>query len=684
MPKVSPIQSAFNAGIFSEYMLGRVDFDKYRSGLQTCKNFIPLVEGPVTRRPGSAHVAEVKDSTQLSRLIRFEFNVEQAYILEFGDLYFRIYKDHAQVVSGTPVTVVTPYLETEVAALKFTQSADVLYLAHPSHPPAKVSRTSDTAWTYAEIDFQDGPYFSTNATATTLTCSATTGSVTVTASAVTGINGGDGFVSTDVGRSLRVKTTGADWGWGKITAVADTTHCTLLLTEDVGATTATTEWKIGLYSDTTGYPGAVGFFQDRLCWAGSTGSPSSVELSESGIYESHAPTALDNTVVDSNGLSFTLNSGDVQLIRWLLPDEKGLLIGTRSAEWLLGPNTSAEAFSSTNVNAETSSSYGSRNIQALRAGKAAVFVQSAGRRLRELAYVFQADGFRSPDLNVLARTITKGGITATAFQQEPNPIVWCARADGALLGFTYDRDQDVTAWHLHELGGDSDANGTPAAVESVEVIPTPDGTSEELWVIVKRYINGATVRYVEYLKPYFEVGDDQEDAYYVDCGVTYDSTAVTTLSAIAPHAVGETWTVLADGSAHPDVVVGAGGDIVLSRSASVVQAGYGYNSDMLTLRLEAGAADGTAQGKTQRIHRVSVRLLHALGVRYGPSLDSLDEIIFRDAGDDLGTAVPLFTGDKSLNFPGGYGTNQLIALRSYQAFPTTVLAFMPQLHTQDR
>ena len=685
MPKVSPIQNFFSVGEISPLLYGRTDFDKYRGALKTCLNNVPLIQGPITRRPGTVYVADTKTASAVARLVHFEFSTTQAYVLEFGNLYFRMYKDRAQVISGTPVEVVTPYTTAQVPDLKFAQSADVLYIAHPAHPPAKITRTSHTTWTYTVINFKDGPYLAINATSTTMTCSATTGSVTVTASSVTGINDNAGFQTTDVGRSIRIKTAGDAYGWGKITSRISTTSVRVYLSEGVGAITATDTWRIGIYSETTGYPAAVGFYQDRLSWAGCTESPQSIQLSESSVYESHKPTDYDAdaTLTASAGISVTLNSSDVQAIRWIEPGSKGLLVGTVSGEWLLGPNTSNEAFSATNVRADPASNRGSANFQAVRAGDGILFTQRSKRKVRELAYVFSEDEYKSPDMTVLNEHVTYGGINSPmAWQQEPHSIIWGTRTDGVLLGFTYERDQDVIGWHRHIVGGVSDATGTDAKVESVVVIPSPTEVRDDVWMIVQRYVNGAVVRHVEYMSKFWELGDTQTDAIFLDSAVTYDSTATTTITGL-DHLEGEVVSVLADGSSHPDKTV-ASGSITLDRSSSTVQVGYSYNSDGQTLRFEAGSADGTSQGKTQRHHRVAWRLYDTLGLKIGPDFTNLDEVIFRTTADELGEAVPLFNGDKSQTWSGGYSTEELICWRFSGPFPGTVEAIMPQLHTQDR
>lgn len=652
-------------------MFGRVDIDPYKAALKTCVNSVPMVQGPIDRRPGTVFVSEVKDHNAKTRLIRFEFSTTQAYIIEFGNLYCRFYRDHAQIVSGPPVEIATPYTTADIFDLKFTQSNDVLYVAHPTYAPRKITRTSHTAWSISTISFLDGPYLPTNTTATTMTPSATTGSVTVTASAAT-------FAATDVGRAIRIQHS-STWGWGTITAFTSTTQVTVNVISAFGGTTAVTTWRLGSWSATTGYPSCVTFYEDRLCWAGATPTPQRVDMSKTGDYENMAPTKTDGTVAADNAVAITLNSDDVQIIRWIIGEEKGLLVGTVKAEWVVRPSNQQEALTPTNVSAKQATSYGSANIQCTRAGKAVLFVHRARRKLREMAYVYEVDGFRAPDMTIFAEHVSRGGLIELAYQQEPQSILWAVRTDGTLLGFTYERDQKVLAWHRHVIGG---AFGSgQAVVESVAVIPAPDGTRDELWMIVKRTIGGVTKRYVEYMQKPYEDGDTQSSAWYVDCGLAYSGAPATTITGLS-HLEGQVVTILADGAAHPTKTV-SGGQITLDRSASVVNVGFGYFSDGETLRFEAGAADGTAQGKTQRFHRVTFRLHNALGLKTGSKFTDLTEVTFRDTADDLGVAVPLFSGDLRESWDGDYADEANICWRWHQPLPGKILALMPQLHTQD-
>jgi hypothetical protein len=182
------------------------------------------------------------------------------------------------------------------------------------------------------------------------------------------------------------------------------------------------------------------------------------------------------------------------------------------------------------------------------------------------------------------------------------------------------------------------------------------------------------------MKP-IEFGGNVEDAFFLDSGLTYDGSATLTISGLN-HLEGETVSVLADGAAHADKVI-TNGIITLDRLSSKVHIGYGYTSTVETLRLEAGADDGVAQGKIKRIHGVTARLFNTVGAELGPDLDNLDRLPFRDSSMSMNQAVPLFTGDKEIYFPSGYETDARVIVRQSQPLPMTVLAIMRRSNTFD-
>jgi len=448
MPRTTASINSFVSGEFSAKLDGRTDFEKYSSGCKTLQNMLVHPQGAAARRVGTQFISSVKTAANKTRLIPFEFSTTQTYILEFGNQYIRFYKDKGQILSsGSAYEISTPYLTAELFDIKFAQSADVMYLVHPNHEAMKLSRTDHTAWSLAQVEFTDGPYLPINTTATTLTpAQAATGTgVNITASAVTGINGGAGFQTTDVGRIISFNS-----GKAKITARTNTTVVVCTITTAFTNTDAKDDWKLGAFSDTTGHPSCVSFFEQRLVFAGTTDEPQTIFFSKSGDYENMTTgTNADDAMV------YTIASNQVNKIRYLKA-VRTLLIGTTGGEFSVTADGTDAAVTPTNVTIKRQSSFGAANVDAQPAGNAVLFLQRAKRKIRELAYNYDSDGYVAPDLTILNETVTKSGITEMAYQQAPDSILWCVRNDGVFSGLTYQRTDNVVAWHRHILGGKSD------------------------------------------------------------------------------------------------------------------------------------------------------------------------------------------------------------------------------------
>ncbi len=448
MARVAVQLTNFTGGELSPRLDGRNDLAKYSSGCSTLENLIVYPHGSAARRPGTNFVAEVKDSTKKTRLIPFEFSTTQTYMLEFGNLYIRFYKDNGQILSGgSAYEISTPYLEAELFDLKFAQSADVMYICHPNHEVEKLSRTGHTSWSLTDVDFTKGPFLDPNTTTTTLTPSnAATGSRTITASAVTGINGGSGFLTTDIGRQIHFND-----GYGEITARASTTSITVNVTTAFANANAITNWYLGAFSDTTGHPSCVTFFEQRLVFAATLNNPQTVYFSKSGDYE-NMDANLGGTIADDDAIIYTIASNQVNAIRFMTAT-RTLIIGTAGGEFAVSGGGTDSAITPTNILIKKQSNHGAANVDAIAVGNATLFLQRARRKIRELAYNFDVDGYVAPDMTILAEHITEGGLTQVAYQQEPNQIIYATREDGELVGLTYQREQQVTAWHRHIFGG---------------------------------------------------------------------------------------------------------------------------------------------------------------------------------------------------------------------------------------
>jgi len=628
---------------------------------------------------------------------------------------------------GKIVEVTTTYSVDDIFEINHVQSADVIYLAHKDHAPAKLTRTTATSFTLSDIPFVDGPYLDENTTATTLYASAATGSVTITASA-------DLFTADDVGRYIRFRevleiehdlwaastsyndgdsvrynghvyeqvtgstqtsgntppvhtegteTYGAiDWeykhddtGYVKITAFTSATVVTATVQEDdggiavlpdhvIGAANATKKWSLGAFGGEQGYPRAVAFYEERLYFAGTTGQPQTIFGSVTADFENQTPGILDDSAIN-----ITIASDQVNVIKHMIPG-RFLQVLTTSSEFTLSGGTSGPV-TPTNVSVLRETTFGSSDVRPLRAGASTILIQKGQEKVKEITFDLDTDGLVGRDLTILAEHLARGGLTDMVWQQEPELVLWFVRSDGTLVGLSYDPANNTIGWHQHPLGG----TGT---VESITAIPS--GAEDQVYLSVKRTINSATVRHIVYMKPVY-FGTDVSDAFYVDSGLTYDSTATDTISGLN-HLEGETVQILADGSAHADKTV-SGGSVTLDRNASTVHVGYSYTSLVETLRIEAGADDGVSQGKIKRIHGVTVRFIDTVGAEVGPDTSNLDRIPFRDSSMAMDAAVPMFDGDKEIFFPSSYETDARAVVRQTQPLPMTVLAIMRRSNTFD-
>ena len=594
--------------------------------------------------------------------------------------------DDVSIIDNAPLEIVSPWPEAELYDVEGPQTADVLYLFHDATPTHKLQRFGHTTWSLVEVAWQDGPYLDLNITTTTLTPGATSGvAVTVTASSIVGINDNTGFQTTDIGRLVRIDNPAAAiaWGWGIIVARTSTTVVTVHVKKAFAATTADTRWRLGAWSNATGFPKCATFFEQRLYAANTTEQPQTFWASQYDDFENQKPDTDDDVPEADDAFDRTLLADSVDAIYWLSAGEDRLVIGTSGGEWV--PSSTGDALTALDVKARRQTKHGSAKIQPVRVGGVVLFVQRAKRKLREFGLSQQSviDTYVAPDMTRLAQHITRGGVVEIDYAEEPESIVWIVRNDGQLLSMTYRRDEEVVGWGRHILGGVFGSGD--AVVESVTVIPGTNGSGQvqdssardEVWLIVKRTINGATKRYVEFMEQAFETGDAQEDAYYVDSMVTYDGASATTLSGY-DHLEGQTVSIWADGAIHPTKTV-TGGQITLDSANTVVQAGLAYTHTLKTLKIKAGNPAGTPIGKKKRIYGVTFVLLNSHTLKYGPDADNLSERDFRVVSDAMDTAAPLFTGEKPIEFPGGWTEDARIVIQSSDPAPFTLLALAPEV-----
>tara|TARA_R100000951_G_scaffold116756_1_gene130456 strand:+ start:2426 stop:4465 length:2040 start_codon:yes stop_codon:yes gene_type:complete len=679
MAKVTPIQTNFTGGEISPRLRGRVDLTKYTSSLAHCENFVVFPHGGVTKRSGTRFVVEVKDSSKETRLVPFIFSTVQAYILEFGDYYVRFVRNEGQIQNGAnPYEIASPYSTADLEKLDFTQSADILFICHPDYETRKLSRTGHTSWGFTNFNSIDGPFGDVNTSATTLTPSATSGtSVTVTASAVTGINDNQGFLTTDVGRHIRILS-GGKWGSSKIIARTSSTVVTVSTFTDFnfGATTATDNWRLGIWSDTTGWPTTATFYQQRLFFANNLQSPNTVWASESGNFETFSPTNNEAEVLDDSGLDLTLATDQVNAIRWMY-GAKQLQLGTSDGPFIMSSGSDNLALTPSNVTSNRETTDGTTTKKPIGASRATIFIDRTRTKIRELAYNLEVDGFATPDLTLIAEHITTGNVKELAYTRSPDSLIWALLDTGQLRCLTYERAQDVVAWHRHTIGG------TNSKVKSIAAIPSFDELEEQLYMIVERTINGVTKKYIEFLEKSFDQakGDTPETAFFVDSGLSYSGTAVTSLSGLS-HLEGETVKVLVNGANHPDKII-SGGSVTLDRPATTASIGLGYEAIIRTLDPEVQTESGPSQGKTRRVERVTARVVDTYNLEIGTDLNAMQTVFFRTPSIPMGS-LALFTGDKRLLLDFTPNREFDLYMKHKDPLPCTILAVMYALVVSER
>lgn len=506
-------------------------------------------------------------------------------------------------------------------------------------------------------------------------------SFTLNASATVGINNDTGFQAGDVGRLIRLKGEDGSWRACEITAVNSTTSVDVnLIGEPLLSAEPTREWRLGYWSNTTGWPTCGIFFEDRFWLSGAREYPDVVVGSVSSDYENYAQANFQNEVLDDSAVIVPLNSRKLSRVEWMASDERGLIIGTGSEEFVLAsPNN--EALTARNRKARRVGSRGSASVDPVAVDNQILFVQRGGRNLREMAYMFERDGYKAPSMLQLASHIVRIPIKQIEYAQEPYSIVWAVRDDGKLVGLTYNRDENVIGWHQHDISG--------AVVESIAVIPQSGSLQDALWMTVVREIDGQNVRYIERLTRFWDFDMTFNDAFFLDSGLVYDGDPVEVVYGLK-HLEGETVYGLADGKPTGAMVV-ENGSVELPAEASKVVIGLGFDAEVRLQRFENGAADGTSQGKTKRINNVTVAVWDSYGGQIGLYNEEYGEYkmepIEMPGPFDEHEEPFLYTGVVGPITPTeGYDQNGYIAFKREAGtpLPLNIVAIMPQLNTQDR
>jgi len=433
---------------------------------------------------------------------------------------------------------------------------------------------------------------------------------------------------------------------------------------------ASSKWAHSLFSSVNGWPEHGTFWRNRLVLI----KDRRIAMSVSGDFENFAERVNGQVQTDA-AIVQTLNARQLNPVRWVTASDE-LILGTEGEEWVIAPMQPNQAVGPDNVLAERRTTYGSRAVQPVEIGGKILFVQNSGRVLRDYEFRFESDNYGSGEITKLNPQILSSGVVDMAYQRDPDNTIWAVRADGLLVGCTYDQEpqrSDVYAWHRHPM--------TNGFVEAVQTCSAPDGAADDVWLIVRRTIDGQTVRYLEILRRPLADDMPQEEAFYVDSGLTYRGDPVSAISGLE-HLNGQTVQILADGAMHHDRVV-QDGKVALDWSASVVHVGLPAPCAVSSMGIEAGSRNGTAQGKLKRLTNVICRVYRTLGGNLGASRQNVQALNFRNSSHPMDAPPELFTGDMQVAWPGGSERDARIWYTNDQPLPVTLLAFMPIVNTQD-
>lgn len=634
MTRLRTIKTNFTAGEISTRLLGRGDLTAYANGARRLRNVFIHPTGGITRRAGLRFVDLAPGA---GRLVAFEFNSEQVYLLVFTDMRVDAFRDGIVVANA-----VTPWTEAQLGAIVWTQSADTLLVCHPEVPPQKITRTSETDWTvtpwvfFQEDDAIRQPYHKFADSDVTLAASATTGAVTLTASA-------DLFEPGHVGQRFRLALKEVE-----IASVVSATVATAVVKQTLTGTAATKDWDEQAFSPVRGWPVSVAFHQDRMVIGGSRDLPNRLWLSKSAdLFNFDLGEGEDDEAIE-----FAILSDQVNAIRAVFSG-RHLQVFTSGAEWMV----TGEPLTPTNIQLRRQTRVGSpvdRSVPPRDVDGATLFLSRNGRELREFLFTDVEQAYQSNDLAILANHLLISPVDQDYDQRER--LMHVVMGDGSLGTVTVFRAEQVTAWTLQTTAG---------AFRSVAVV------GDDVYVLVERG-NGH----------FIEVFDAELQTDSALRGTADDPTVE--WSGL-DHLNGAIVTIVGDGIVRADRLV-TDGSITLDQPASTVQVGLGFTHEIEPLPVVAASPLGPAQGTPVRLIRATFRLESTSSLRVDTGSGYRD-VPFKQLGATgvLDSPIQPYTGDKTVRALGWNrsGTTPLWRIAQDTPLPSTVLSVHTEIKVND-
>lgn len=617
--RIQAIQQSFTAGEVAPEVLGRADTDFYYSAAAKLENVYANPQGHITRREGLEFIDTVSSD---ARLVSFEFNVEQTYLLVFVAGSFEVYKDGVSqaTVSSSPISGLT---DAQVQEMRYTQSADTLILVHPDFQPIKITRTSDTAWTATNITLSNIPVHAfSGVTVTeppnTITLSSTSGrDVTATISPaafntgdvgqyIVGKNGGVFFIKTFVSSSQvkgDVRVT-----FPSVGPIA------------IGSWEKESGYE-SVWSSSKGWPVTSVFHQGRLWFGGSKSRPQTIWGSKIGDFFNfdvgggEADEAID----------VTIDSDRVNAIRSLISG-RNLQVFTSGGEYYF--NT--DSISPSSLSLVRATAHGTGEVLPVSLDGATIFIEEAGRAVREFTFNDLEQSYTAEDLSLLASHLVNAPVRMVvrrSTSDSPANYVYIVNGDGTMAVLSFLRSSKLAAWSSFTTDG---------TFEQAIVV------DNEVYVLVKRTLDAGDTYLIEKLNPARFMDASQLQT----SGTAKDDWVVNTIFA------NKVMKLRGDDYILEDVTPDGSGNITSSEEVLSLESGYNFDLNVKTLPIDVNLGGVRLTANYRRLVRADIRLLNSrnIVVKYG---DNTYKPMFREFGDDvLDAPVPKFTGWKKVHLNG--------------------------------
>jgi hypothetical protein len=462
-------------------------------------------------------------------------------------------------------------------------------------------------------------------------------------------------------------STGSIRGVARVTGYTSQTVVDIEIISDFGSLVATSDWEEGKWSDYRGWPSAVGFDGGRLWWGGKDAIVGSV----SDAFSSFDP----ETVGDSGPINRTLPGGQVDTINWILSLQR-LMVGGQGAEYSCRSDSLDGPLTPTNFNPKKASTQGSAPVRAVAIDSQGIYVQRGGTRVYTLALTSNQVTFdyTATDLCSIIPEIGQPKVVRIAVQRQPDTRVHCVRSDGTVAILIFDSVEQVTCWVELETSG---------LVEDVAILPGDAGDSEDhVYYVVKRTINGSTVRYLERWAFQSEcIGGTT--CKLADSFVTYSGAATTTIT--AAHLANKNVVVWADGvdvgtasDWTQTYTLDGSGQATLPTAVTSYVVGLAYEAPFKSGKLlELASQGGTPLNQMKAIRSLGLIManVHPKGLRFGRDLTNMDDLPELEAGIAISqTAMRTDYDEDPIIFPGSWGTDERLCLLAAAPRPVTVLS----------